>query len=235
MTVRLQKLLSERGVASRRTAEKMIADGRVSVNGHTASLGQSVDPQTDTVCVDALPLPPAQRRVYIMLNKPRGYVTTLSDERGRKTAAQLVADCGARVFPVGRLDMDSEGLLLFTNDGEFANALMHPRHEVEKTYRVWVTGFDEASLSRLRRPIELDGVRIREPKVELLSRSADSACVRVTIHEGKNRQVRRMCAAAGLGVRRLRRVAEGKVSLGSLEVGKWRHLTEEEVNLLCNL
>ena len=138
MSDRLQKILSARGIASRRAAEKMIEEGRVAVNGVVAVLGQSADPDRDEILLDGKPLPSNSDHVYILLHKPRGYVTTLSDEKGRKTAAQLVADCGQRVYPVGRLDMDSEGLLLFTSDGEFANALMHPKHEVEKSYLAWV-------------------------------------------------------------------------------------------------
>jgi 23S rRNA pseudouridine2605 synthase len=164
-----------------------------------------------------------------MLHKPRGFVTTLSDEKGRRNAAQLVADCGQRVYPVGRLDMDSEGLLLFTNDGAFANAMMHPRHEVDKIYEVWVTGFTQQNLEKLKKPIELDGYTIKTPGVVLVKASGDQALIRVTIHEGRNRQVRRMCSAAGLHVTRLRRVGEGKLTLGDLPKGKWRYLTADEV------
>ena len=164
-----------------------------------------------------------------MLNKPRGYVTTLSDEKGRPNAAQLI-DCGTRVYPVGRLDMDSEGLLLFTNDGEFANRLMHPKHEVDKTYRVLVDGFTEENLEKLKKPIELDGYTIRTPGVKLLRiRDKGQAQLLVTIHEGRNRQVRRMCSTAGMNVLRLQRISEGKLKLGTLELGKWRYLTPEEV------
>jgi 23S rRNA pseudouridine2605 synthase len=166
--------------------------------------------------------------VYILLHKPRGFVTTLSDEKGRKTAAQLVEDCGIRVYPVGRLDMDSEGLLLFTNDGEFANRLMHPKHEVQKTYLTWVEGFSEVSLEKLKQPITLDGYRIRAPKVRVVK----PGLLEITIHEGRNRQVRRMCDAAGMRVTRLKRIREGNLSLGDLPLGKWRYLTEEEVKRL---
>ena len=160
MTERLQKILSARGVASRRAAEKMIEEGRVTVNGTVALLGQTADTDLDEILLDGKPLPTGSDHIYILLHKPRGYVTTLSDEKGRKTAADLVKDCGVRVYPVGRLDMDSEGLLLFTNDGEFANALMHPKHEVDKTYLTWVDGFSEEAIARLKKPIELDGYRI---------------------------------------------------------------------------
>jgi 23S rRNA pseudouridine2605 synthase len=169
--------------------------------------------------------------VYILLNKPRGYVTTLSDEKGRKNVSQLI-DCGTRVYPVGRLDMDSEGLLLLTNDGAFANRLMHPRHEVKKCYEVWVKDFHPASTALLARPIELDGVSIRKPEIKLLWEEAGKAKYLVTIHEGRNRQVRRMCEAAGMTVTRLKRTAEGPLQLGDLPVGQWRYLTEKEITEL---
>ena len=229
MTERLQKILSARGIASRRKAEEMIVQGRVTCNGTVANLGDSADPEKDVILVDGVPLPSQGEYVYIMLNKPRGFVTTLSDEKGRKNVAELVADCGVRVYPIGRLDMDSEGLLLFTNDGAFADLLMHPKHEVEKTYHVWVTGFEAGREELLSRPITLDGYKIRPPKVALLSANQDNAILSVTIHEGRNRQVRRMCQAAGLNVTRLRRVSEDSVSLGKLPLGKWRYLTDAEV------
>ena len=229
MIQRLQKLLSERGVASRRKAEEMINAGRVCVNGQTATLGQSADPETDVILVDGSPLPSPTDHVYILLNKPRGYVTTLSDERGRKTVAELVADCGTRVYPVGRLDYDSEGLLILTNDGEFANTMMHPRHQVEKTYAVQVTGYHPGATTLLERPIELDGYKIRPPKIQLLESRGDRAQYLVTIHEGRNRQVRRMCQAAGMTVTRLCRIREGSLELGDLPKGKWRYLTKEEL------
>ena len=232
MAERLQKILSARGVASRRKAEEMIEQGLVTVNGSIACLGDTADPETDEILVEGRPLPSRQEYVYILLHKPRGYVTTLSDEKGRPNAAQLVADCGVRVYPVGRLDMDSEGLLLFTNDGEFANALMHPKHEVKKTYDTWVTGYVPGAEVRLARPIELDGYMIRPPKVALIRAEGRKAKFRITIHEGRNRQVRRMCEAAGMTVTRLKRIREGSLSLGDLPLGKWRYLTPEEVSEL---
>ena len=232
MKERLQKILSARGIASRRKAEEMVKQGAVTVNGRTAVLGDSADPDMDVILVEGKHLPAQQQFVYLMLNKPRGYVTTLSDEKGRKNAAQLVADCGVRVYPVGRLDMDSEGLLLFTNDGEFANRLMHPKHEVKKTYDVWVTGYSSGAEERLKMPIELDGYLIKAPLVKLLSTENDKARLRVTIHEGRNRQVRRMCDAAGMQVTRLKRIREGNLSLGDLPLGKWRYLTAYEVGQL---
>ena len=229
MRERLQKILSARGVASRRKAEQMIQNGTVTVNGVTAALGDSADPELDRICVNGQPLPTGQRFVYILLNKPRGYVTTLSDEKGRPNAAQLVADCGTRVYPVGRLDMDSEGLLLFTNDGAFANALTHPKQDVEKIYEVWAVGYAPGGEEKLSRPIVLDGYRIRPPKVVLLSANGEKAKFRVTIHEGRNRQIRRMCEAAGMRCTRLRRIQEGSLRLGNLPCGAWRYLTPEEV------
>ena len=228
MTERLQKILSARGVASRRAAEKLIEEGRVTVNGAVAALGQTADPETDDILLDGKPLPSGSEYVYILLHKPRGYVTTMSDEKGRKTAAQLVADCGVRVYPVGRLDMDSEGLLLFTNDGEFANRMMHPKHEVQKTYLTWVEGFSEAALEKLKQPITLDGYRIRAPKVRVVK----PGLLEITIHEGRNRQVRRMCDTAGMHVTRLKRIREGELTLGDLPLGKWRFLTGEEIEKL---
>ena len=232
MKERLQKLLSARGVASRRHAEEMIRQGLVTVNGEVVSLGAAADPQVDEILVEGKPLPAEKAFVYLMLNKPRGFVTTLSDEKGRKNAAQLVEGCGLRVYPVGRLDMDSEGLLLFTNDGEFANAMMHPRGEVEKTYRVLCNGYEPGAEEKLRQPITLDGYKIRPPKVKLLGVKGQKAEFLVTIHEGRNRQVRRMCQAAGLEVWRLTRIREGSLTLGKLPTGKWRYLTEAEVSAL---
>lgn len=232
---RIQKILSSRGVASRRKAEQLITQGRVSCNGNVCHLGESADPQVDVILVDGKPLPSQSEYVYIMLHKPKGYVTTLSDEKGRKNAAQLVSDCGVRVYPVGRLDMDSEGLLLFTNDGDFANRLMHPKHQVDKTYVVTVTGYTEEAFTRLKQPVVLDGYTIRKPDVIYLDAAperADKVRLQITIHEGRNRQVRRMCAIAGMQVRRLIRVSEGAVQLGRLPVGKWRYLTDEELDNL---
>lgn len=232
MKERIQKILSTRGVASRRQAEAMIEAGRVSCNGQVCVLGQTADPDTDVILVDGKPLPTEGKRVYILLHKPRGYVTTLSDEKGRKNAAQLVRDCGVRVYPVGRLDMDSEGLLLFTNDGEFANYLMHPRHQVDKTYKVSVTGYTADGLEKLKLPVVLDGYAIQAPLVRVIKKPVteqDKAVMLVTIHEGRNRQVRRMCAMAGMNVTRLIRIQEGPLKLGELECGKWRYLSEDEV------
>lgn len=231
MMERLQKILAGRGVCSRRKAEELITAGRVSVNGKVAELGQSADPDVDFIELDGVSIPTGDEYVYIMLHKPRGYVTTLSDEKGRPNVAQLV-NCGRRVYPIGRLDMDSEGLLLLTNDGAFANHLMHPKAEVDKTYEVWVNQFVSGGEKRLERPITIDGYTIKPPRVTLLSTQGNSAHLTITIHEGRNRQIRRMCQAAGMYVTRLRRIAEGSVRLGDLKKGTWRYLTPQEIDHL---
>ena len=232
MEERIQKIMASRGVASRRASEELILQGRVTCNGQVCGLGDRADPEKDTILVDGRPLPSTPDAIYILLHKPRGYVTTLSDEKGRKNVSQLVSDCAQRVYPLGRLDMDSEGLLLLTNDGELANHLMHPSHVVDKVYQVWVQGFSPEGLERLSQPIELDGYRIRKPAVKCQKRTGDKALLQITIHEGRNRQIRRMCAIAGMEVQRLKRIREGSLSLGQLPLGKWRYLTKEEVQAL---
>ena len=232
MEERIQKIMASRGVASRRASEELILQGRVTCNGQVCGLGDRADPEKDTILVDGRPLPSTPDAIYILLHKPRGYVTTLSDEKGRKNVSQLVSDCPQRVYPVGRLDMDSEGLLLLTNDGELANHLMHPSYVVDKVYQVWVQGFSPEGLERLSQPIELDGYRIRKPAVKCQKRTGDKALLQITIHEGRNRQIRRMCAIAGMEVQRLKRIREGSLSLGQLPLGKWRYLTKEEVQAL---
>lgn len=232
MAERLQKLMAQAGLCSRRAGEELLRQGRVRVNGCVAALGDSADPVLDRIEVDGVPLPSAPPAVYLLLNKPRGYVTTLSDELGRRTAAELVADCGARVFPVGRLDKDSEGLLLFTNDGALMQALIHPRHEVDKIYLVTVSGQLDGAPERLAAIRELDDEPIRPAQVQLLSREDGQAVLRVAIHEGKNRQIRRMCRKAGLTVRRLQRIQEHTLQLGTLKPGKWRYLTDKELREL---
>lgn len=235
MKERLQKIISASGVCSRRAAEKLISEGKVLVNGITASLGESADPETDIISVEGKTLALRDERTYLMLNKPRGFVTTLSDEKGRKTVAELVADCGKRVYPVGRLDLDSEGLLIFTDDGEFANALMHPRLEIKKTYETLVSGDANKALPILRSAMEIDGYKIRPAEVEIMGREDGKSLLAITIHEGRNRQVRKMCEQASLRVHRLKRVSEGPLSLGDLPLGKWRELTENEMNELKNV
>ena len=229
MEDRLQKLLSAAGVCSRRRAEEYITAGRVTVNGRPASLGDRADPDRDEIALDGQPVVRSQTRTVLMLYKPRGVVTTLSDEKGRRTVADLVKGCPARVWPVGRLDLDSEGLLLLTDDGDLTNALIHPRHEVEKEYLVWVTGCTEPGLGALARPMKLDGQALRPAQVAVLRREGERTVLSVVIHEGKNRQIRRMCAACGMTVRRLKRVREESLTLDrTLAPGQWRPLTPAE-------
>ncbi len=217
---------------SRRKAEELIRDGRVRVNGNTAQLGERADPAQDVIEIDGARLRKPPELLYLMLHKPRGYVTTMSDEQGRRTAWDLVCDCGQRVYPVGRLDFNSEGLLIFTNDGDFANHLMHPRHEVKKTYLTWVNGFSPEKLEKLARMDRLGEAPISCPRVRLLNAKGELALLEIVIHEGKNRQVRRMCEQAALRVTRLKRVAEGPLLLGDLPAGKWRSLTQQELAAL---
>lgn len=235
MSERLQKILSSSGVCSRRTAESYILDGRVTINGHIAKLGEKADPEADEIAVDGILLDCSSsvHRTLLMLYKPRGVVTTLSDEKGRRTVADLVRDCPVRVWPIGRLDMDSEGLLLLTDDGAVTNRLLHPRHEIEKEYLVWVSGYRSSSLKSLSRPMILSGQRLRPAKVNLLRQEGPLAMLSITIHEGKNRQIRRMCASCGMEVTRLKRIREGSICLDrALSPGKWRYLTEREAENL---
>lgn len=233
MEERLQKILSAAGLCSRRQAEAWLQAGRVTVNGVPAALGDRADRDRDLIAVDGKPLTAVPEKVYLLLHKPRGYVTTLSDERGRPTVAALTADCGARVYPVGRLDMDSEGLLLVTNDGDFAQRMAHPRHRREKEYHVTVSGSLPGCDRRLEALTALeDGTPIAPAQVRVLRRNGETWVLSVTICQGLNRQIRRMCAQAGLTVRRLRRVREGSLLLGNLPPGKWRSLTAAEVAAL---
>ena len=227
--MRVSVTSSAAGVCSRRAAEEYILSGRITVNGKPAELGQRADAEHDTILVDGKPLRAKEAHVYLLLNKPRGYVTTLSDEKSRKTVADLVSDCGARVYPVGRLDLDSEGLLLMTNDGELMQRLLHPSGEVNKTYHVSVYGMIGGAERRLAALTDLEGEPIRPATVSVLRKTSQTAELEITIHEGKNRQIRRMCAACGLNVKRLKRVKEHTLELGDLPVGQWRYLTAEEV------
>ena len=235
MEERLQKLLSGWGIASRRQAEQMILDGRVTVNGAVAALGDRADPERDEICLDGKPLGAPPEKVYLMLHKPRGFVTTMQDEQGRPTAAELVADCPTRVYPVGRLDLYSEGLLLFTNDGEAANRLTHPRHQVEKTYEVWVSNWKNDAGYALKQPIALEEGTVQAQAVRVLNAREATAKLEIVITEGKNRQIRRMCQTVGLTVTRLRRVGEGALCLGDLPKGTWRYLSPEEIAWLKNI
>jgi len=234
--MRIHKALSENGIASRRKAEELIERGKVTVNGHPAIIGQDINPDRDVVCVEGKRVYFQKKRdlYYIMLNKPRGYVTTMQDELGRKCVAELVDNVPARVYPVGRLDKDSEGLLLLTNDGDFANFIMHPRHHVSKTYRVTVRpSVSEEQLIALSTGVTLDdGYTTAPAQVEVETHETGRAVIRITINEGKNRQVRRMCDAVGLEVARLRRVSVGPIKLGMLQPGEWRMLKPIEVGAI---
>ncbi len=235
--IRLQKFFTDCGVMSRRAAEQQIRAGKVRVNGRIAQIGDVISPDIDTVEYQGkVVLPIYDERICIMLNKPRGFVTTMSDERDRKNVSHLVADLGTRVYPIGRLDMDSDGLLLMTNDGELANLLTHPRHKIPKIYHVWVKGDVGASaLGVLRSPLSIDGYKIQPVKTEILSRptlQCDKTVLEMTLLEGRNRQIRKMCDAAGLKITRLCRVAIGDIHLGHLPEGKWRTLSKKEIAYL---
>lgn len=232
--IRLQKFLAENGVASRRKSEELIERGKVRVNGHPASLGDKVDPKYDLVTVSGeRVVPVSSGNIYIMLNKPRGYVTTMSDEMGRKCVAELVADIEERIFPVGRLDRDSEGLLLFTNDGEFANMMTHPSMHISKTYRVTVKPqATEEQLVELSSGVVIDGKKTLPASVIVMSDSGERTVIQITIHEGRNRQIRKMCEAVGLETVRLKRISMGSLKLGTLAVGTYRELKKEEVSAL---
>ena len=233
--IRIQKIIADSGYCSRRKAEELISAGIVTVNGRSCSLGDKADPRNDLIRVgeDVIPAERAEKR-YIILNKPRGYVTSMADEKGRKIAAELLTDVQERVYPVGRLDRNSEGLLIFTNDGEFANDIMHPSRHVAKTYRVTIDGrVKEEQLSQLMAGVEIEeNVWTLPCTVEVLTEEPERTVLRFVIKEGRNRQIRRMCEAVGLQVGRLRRTAIGGVKLGMLKPGEYRDLTKEELRKL---
>ncbi len=230
MEERLQKIIAAAGLTSRRAAEELIAAGKVRVNGAVASLGDKADAARDRITVDGKSLAPPEEKVYIMLNKPRGYVTTLKDEKGRRTVAELVSEPGVRLYPVGRLDMNSEGLLIMTNDGELAERMMHPRGGVEKCYRTTVTGEDiPAAAEKMKESMLIDGYRTRGARVEIERLTDKGGVLLVAIGEGRNRQVRKMCEQVGLRVTRLCRISEGGLKLGNLRSGEWRELTRAEI------
>ena len=234
--IRLQKFLSESGVTSRRKAEELILAGKVKLNGHIAEIGSKVDPKRDKVTVRGKTVVANTQKVYIMLHKPRGFVTTLNDEFDRKNVADLVKEVGVRVFPVGRLDKDSEGLLFMTNDGEFANELTHPSKHVNKTYRVTVAGqVDDEKLDRLSSGIEIEGRKTLPCDVFVIERKEDRTVLTFIIQEGRNRQIRKMCEAVKLEVLRLKRTEIAGVKMGMLKQGDWRHLNEREMQRLTNI
>lgn len=231
--VRLQKMLADCGVASRRKAEEMIAAGDVKVNGAVAKIGDKVDPKKDKVSVKGKPIESRGNDVYIMLHKPRGFITTMSDEMDRKCVAELVKDIPERIYPVGRLDRESEGLLLLTNDGEFANAMTHPSLHIPKTYRVTIRpSISEDQLTQIAVGIVIDGRKTAPARVNVISQEAGRVVLEIVLYEGRNRQIRKMCEQLGLEVARLKRVAIGQLKLGMLQQGKWRALTSEEVRKL---
>lgn len=233
MEERLQKIISACGITSRRSAEEWITAGRVTVNGERAHLGQRADIDRDSIEVDGKLIVQQENRSYFMLNKPRGFVTTLSDEKGRRTVAQLLENCGTRVWPVGRLDLDSEGLIILTDDGDLTQKLTHPSYQVEKEYVVWVLGDVDTGVSVLCKPMELEGEMLNPAKVRIGNQTGEVTQLSITITQGKNRQVRRMCDEAGLRVMRLKRIREGALALDrTLAIGTWRALTPAEVSLL---
>lgn len=234
--IRLQKFLSECGAASRRKAEELIAAGKVKVNGKSAVIGDKVDPKRDKVMLSGKRITPVNKKVYIMLNKPRGYVTTLKDEYDRKNVSELVKGVGVRVFPVGRLDRDSEGLLFLTNDGAFANDITHPSKHVNKTYAVTVRGaVEDKQIEEMASGIVIDSIRTKPCDVFITERKSDRTFLKFIISEGRNRQIRKMCAAVGLDVMRLKRVEIAGVKLGGLKLGDWRELNDRELVRLANI
>lgn len=233
--VRLQKYMADNGIASRRKSEEMIANGMVKVNGRVATIGDKVNPQRDKVTVKGRKISTNSKakRYYIMINKPRGYVTTMSDELDRKCVAELVKDIPARVYPVGRLDRDSEGLLLMTNDGEFANKVTHPSKHVYKVYRVTVRpAITEEQLVEMSSGMVIDGRKTAPCEIHVVQRQEGRCVLEIILREGRNRQIRKMCEQVGLEVPRLKRIAIGQVKLGGLKSGSWRELTKEEVHRL---
>ena len=234
---RIQKVLSENGIASRRKAEELIQKGKIQINGHPAELGQKINPYRDVVTVNGerVYLNNKTHKVYIMLHKPRGYVTTMSDELGRRCVKELVEDAPERVYPIGRLDKDSEGLLLMTNDGDFANLIMHPSHHVSKTYRVTVRpDISDEQLTQLSSGVVIDGKKTAPAVIHVLEKEVGRVVLQITIHEGRNRQIRKMCEAVGLEVARLKRTTVGPLKLGMLQPGQWRELKPTEVGMLRN-
>ena len=231
--IRLQKYLSMCAVASRRKAEELIAQGKVKVNGKVAQIGDKISPKHDTVTVSGRKIVGSRKHYYIMLHKPRGYITTMDDEMGRKCVAELGRDVGARVYPVGRLDKDSEGLLLMTNDGEFANHMTHPSKHIPKTYRVTVRpDVTEDMLTAFATGMEIDG-RITAPAdAHIIEKQDNRVVMEIVLYEGRNRQIRKMCESLGLEVARLKRTSVGSLKLGMLPTGKWRELKEDEVHKL---
>ena len=231
--LRLQKYLSEQGIMSRRAAEEEIKKGKVKVNGTPATLGTKIDPEQDVVEYGGKKVGGAVRKVYIMLNKPVGYVTTMSDEMNRPCVAELIESVGVRVYPIGRLDLESEGLLLFTNDGELANRLMHPKYHKPKVYHVKIRGEVSAEkIEALGKPMIIDGYKTKPVGISVVTRKQDFTVLAMELHEGRNRQIRKMCEQLELHIITLKRISIGDVKLGNLPIGEWRHLTRAQVESL---
>lgn len=232
--IRLQKFFTDTGIMSRRASEKVILAGNVKINGKIATLGDKVDPENDTVVYNGKVIrPEGLKKRYIMLNKPLGYVTTTNDEKGRETVLSLLDGIDERLYPVGRLDMYSEGLLILTNDGELTNRLTHPKHEMSKVYSVIIKGeISPDALHKLNSPMEIDGYKLKPVKVRIVSQKEGSTNTLFTLNEGRNRQIRKMCEAVGLTIMRLTRISIGKLKLAELERGKWRDLTKNEIEYL---
>ena len=239
-TMRIHKYLAVCGIASRRAAEKLVEEGKVTINRRVAEVGDGVVPGKDIVTVDGKEVKiKNEEYVYIMCHKPRGYITSMQDDRGRKTVLELLEGVNRRVFPVGRLDYNSEGLLLFTNDGELSYRITHPKHRIEKAYRVTVSGkVSENTLGKLRQSMQIDGVMLQAVSVKIIMERENSTAIEIVVSEGKNRQIRKMCENCFLLIRRLKRVRIGEISLGMLPPGKYRFLTVKEVEnlkVLCGL
>ena len=231
--VRLQKFLAESGVASRRKSEELIEQGKVKVNGRVAMIGDKVDPKKDTITVSGKKIVKTKTFTYVVLHKPRGFITTMNDEMDRKCVAELIKDVPGRVYPVGRLDRDSEGMLLFTNDGAFANAMTHPTKHVPKTYRVTVRpSISEDQITALTQGVIIDDRKTAPAEVRVLTKEEGRVVLEIILYEGRNRQIRKMCEEVGLEVARLKRTAIGSIKLGMLKQGAWRNLTEDEVRKL---
>lgn len=231
--VRLQKFLAESGVASRRKSEELIDQGKVKVNGRVAMIGDKIDPKKDTVTVSGKKIVKTKTFTYVVLHKPRGFITTMSDEKDRKCVAELIKDVEGRVYPVGRLDKDSEGMLLFTNDGAFANAMTHPTKHVPKTYRVTVRpSISEEQITALTQGVIIEERKTAPAEVRVITKEEGRVVLEIILYEGRNRQIRKMCEEVGLEVARLKRTAIGSIKLGMLKQGAWRHLTEDEVRKL---
>ena len=231
--VRLQKFLAESGVASRRKSEELIDQGKVKVNGRVAMIGDKIDPKKDTVTVNGKKIVKTKTFTYVVLHKPRGFITTMSDEKDRKCVAELIKDVEGRVYPVGRLDKDSEGMLLFTNDGAFANAMTHPTKHVPKTYRVTVRpSISEEQITALTQGVIIEDRKTAPAEVRVITKEEGRVVLEIILYEGRNRQIRKMCEEVGLEVARLKRTQIGSIKLGMLKQGAWRHLTEDEVRKL---